>query len=302
MVYVLLDHNEIYMGDLGERTKNTIIGFAIGVASILPGISGGIMAVLFGVYERLIEDLALLRTRIRTDFWFIFTIGVGLVIGMVAATFGVGFLIDNFYMFSMFMFVGMIMGQLPEVYGISREDAPKIKPVHIVCFIIGTIVMLTLMFFDKGGTESLTDHTITSAILLFASGAIIAISKAVPGISGSSLLLALGLYVLTIDAVRDFDIFLILFLGLGVIVGLLVFAKIMDALIKKYRAPTYFAILGLTFGSIFVIVDEIIKEVGDFSVGDVGIGVIAVVVGVVISLALNVYCRRYRVCEEPVAA
>lgn len=275
-----------------KDAKNFIIGLIVGIASILPGVSGGLIAVLCGVYERLIEDLSDLRHKLFSDFRFLLFIGTGLVIGMLAITLILDFTMEAYLLPCMALFFGLILAQVPEVYSLTGyEKGAKPTVAEIIWLLIGLAITVTLMFYHSAEEGVNTaDHSLFNMLLFFICGVILAISKIMPGISGSSLLIALGLFEATIGSIADFDLYFIIPLGVGVIIGALGFAKIMKYCITNYRSHTYMLIMGLTIGSLLIIVQEIVFM--NPSVLDIVISVIMAIVGVAVSYGFTLYGKR----------
>ncbi|MCL2786743.1 MAG: DUF368 domain-containing protein, partial [Methanomassiliicoccaceae archaeon] len=173
--------------DAKEGSNNFIIGFLIGAASTLPGISGGVVAVLLRVYERLIYDVSHIRTMIRKDFWFLATLGIGILLGLVALMYVTKYMMTEYQLATMFLFVGLIIGQLPELMRITRKGEPT-KPSHVVWLSIGLAAMIALLtlelFSGEGGGEAFINSSGTAVgiLLAFLVGSIFASSKIIPGI------------------------------------------------------------------------------------------------------------------------
>jgi len=271
-----------------EGSDNFIVGFLVGAVSWLPGISGGIVAVVFGVYERLIDDLNNLRTKIREDFWFLFTLGAGIALGMLVMVFVIDYLMGAYLLATMFLFVGLIMGQLPTLIKITKRGEPT-KGSHTLCFSLGIVAMMLLLLLKLhlGGEENgnVIEHSglLIGIVLSFFAGAVFAVSKIVPGISGSTVLLALGLFTWMNHAITSFNLLYLLPFGIGFVLAVFMFAKIMGHILKEYHHFVYYFITGLTVGSIILII-AITEIVG---LHDVLIGCAAVVAGVLISLGIS---------------
>lgn len=266
-----------------DRIRTFFAGILVGIGSMLPGISGAVMAVCFGIYERLISDLADVVHKIRSDFVFILIVAIGIIIGMVGVSFGLKYMLDNFEIIAMFFFLGLIVGQLPELFNLTNDNE-KITKYNAVAFIIGFLIMM--VFLVVGAAEDIEiKHDLTSVLLMIGVGIILAISKLAPGISGSTVLLALGLYYPFTAAMTDFDMFILVPILIGLIVGILGFAKVMDYALRNHRKTTYCAIFGLTIGSIPVVFDYAISD--GVSTTDWIFGIIAIVLGIGLSLLFS---------------
>ena len=278
---------------LKNDSKTMLIGTVVGIASILPGVSGGLIAILCGIYERLIEDLSDLRHKLFSDFRFLFTVGLGLLIGMMVCAIVLDYTLNVFKIACMAFFFGLILAQIPDVYELSGHDIKSgLTMSQIMSFIFGLGVIVVLMFVnttDGAGIQP-EEHTLTNMVLFMICGILLAISKIMPGISGSSLLIALGLFDVTISSMAHLDFYFLVPLGIGLVIGVLGFAKVMDRCLKNYRTQTYFLIMGLTIGSLLIIVQELVM-MGP-GIGDIVSAIIAAIVGVAVSYGFSVYGKR----------
>jgi len=275
-----------------DHLRTFLNGVVAGIASILPGVSGGLILVLCGTYERLIEDISKLREKLKPEFLYLVAIAVGLVVGMLACTLLLDRILDEFAAPLMALFFGLIVAQVPEVWKLTgHEKGTKLPLSSVVCMAIGLGLIIALMVINGTGNEVDTeDHSFGNLMLFGLCGVVLAISKVMPGISGSSLLIALGLFDVTIHSVADLDIYFIAPLGVGLLIGLFGFAKVMDFCLKRYRTQTYMLIMGLTIGSLLVIIQELINE--SLDIWGWAICAVMVVLGVLTSYAFTLYGRK----------
>ncbi len=275
-----------------DHLRTFLNGVVAGIASILPGVSGGLILVLCGTYERLIEDISKLREKLKPEFLYLISIAVGLVVGMVACTILLDKILDEFAAPLMALFFGLIVAQIPEVWKLTgHEKGTKLPLSSVVCMAIGLGLIIALMIINGTGNEVDTeDHSFGNMILFGLCGVVLAISKVMPGISGSSLLIALGLFDVTIHSVAHLDVYFIAPLCVGLLIGLFGFAKVMDFCLKRYRTQTYMLIMGLTIGSLLVIIQELINE--SLDVWEWAICAVMVVLGVAASYAFTLYGRK----------
>jgi putative membrane protein len=282
--------------DAKEGSNNFIIGFLIGAASTIPGISGGVVAVLFRVYERLIYDVSHLRAKLKEEFWFILTIGLGILLGLVLLMFVMKFVINEYELAAMFLFAGLILGQLPDLVRITKNNEPT-KTSHLMWLYVGLAVMTILLIAEiyNGGGEigSGSGTTIldgygpmVGVLAAFVVGAIFASSKIVPGISGTTVLIAMGLYMWTINIVTEFQLLYLIPFTIGFVAAIFLSAKVMHHIIKKYHSALYYFIVGLTVGSLMLITILSYHRLID-GLMDIGIACAALSAGVVMSVLLS---------------
>ena len=277
---------------LKDHLRSFINGVVTGIASILPGVSGGLILVLCGSYERLIEDISELRQKIRPEFFFLVAIASGLLVGMLACTLFLDWTLDRFAAPMMAFFFGLIVAQIPEVWKLTGyEKGSKISVASIVCLAVGLGIIIALMVVNGGGRVVDTDdHSVGNMVLFALCGIVLAVSKVMPGISGSSLLIALGLFEVTISSVAHLDMYFIAPLCIGLLIGLFGFAKVMDMCLKRFRTETYMLIMGLTVGSLMIIIQELVNDSMD-AAGWV-VCIVMAVLGVIGSYAFTLYGRK----------
>ncbi|MCL1979015.1 MAG: DUF368 domain-containing protein [Methanomassiliicoccaceae archaeon] len=260
--------------------KKFLIGALLGIISFVPGVSGVVLAVTLGVYERIVEDIADIFHKIRQDFNFLMVIGLGLLFGMVIASFGLKYVIDNYTIAAMMLFLGMILGQIPQLW---KYTLPEVKPskTDITALVIGVLIMCLFLVF-RVSEDVEVGHDVASILLMLLIGVIYAIAHIAPGISGSTLLLAIGLLYLPMEVISSFDFVLLLPFAIGTAVGLIGFARTVHYAISNYRKTTYMMIFGLTIGSFLVVFKEAYSAYGGAE--DILFGAIALAVGILVSL------------------
>ncbi|OON95425.1 MAG: hypothetical protein ATN36_08415 [Epulopiscium sp. Nele67-Bin005] len=234
--------------------RNVLIGIILGMANVIPGVSAGTMAVIFKIYDQLLDSISLDINKIKKNFKFLVEIGVGVVVGILVFARIITFLYENFSMQTSFVFMGVIVGSIPMIYKkVSHEG--KIKPTGIVLFAI-PLAFMVYMSLSGEGTENaiiIRELDLMSGLWLGVAGAVAAFSMIIPGISGSFMLLTLGVYTTILTAVSELNIMIIMPVGIGVLVGLIGGSKLVRVLMKNYTQATYLVILGLVVGSIFAI-------------------------------------------------
>ena len=243
--------------------KLFFIGIILGVANVIPGVSGGTIAVVFNVYDRLIGVITINIKKILSEWKFILPLGLGMVAGIIGFSKILTFLFEHYPMQTNLFFVGIIAGSIPLIYrkikSSMKEVSEKNKKVPffttILCCVIFLGIMIIMTVFKDVSTSTViyTELSLPLFFLLLVSGALGAIAMIIPGISGSFLLLAIGTYATVIGSVSDFNIPLMIPTAIGILIGLLVGAYLVRTLMEKVPSQTYGAILGLIVGSIFTV-------------------------------------------------
>lgn len=273
-------------GKEGTKTlRGLVVGVLIGVAAMLPGISGAVMAVAFGIYERLVRDIAELRVYLRKDFRFLMILVIGVAIGTVLSAKILNVVLDEYPVPSQFLFAGLILGQMPAVYRMcGRAPGERLRTADWAALILGFAIMGSMIVADiMGGREDISvAHDAAGFILMFVIGLIVAVSALVPGISHSTILIVFGAMTVFTEAIGDLELFLLLPLALGVVVGALGFSKVVHYALENHHRTTSFLILGLTVGSLITLTFTTAADVS--SVVDAVAGIAAFVVGTVVSL------------------
>lgn len=226
---------------------NFFKGIAIGIGMIVPGFGGGTTAIVLGVYSDLISAVANIFKPTKEKIVFLFTIGIGAVVGILSLSKAIPWMIDAFRVPMMFLFIGAMFGSLPIL--ISQARIPKFSPGVIIWPIVGAAIVFLLSKIPENSLSAKGDGIFGILIIILA-GLLVAIALILPGISASYMLLILGLYESTLAAINNRDILYISLLGAGIIGGSFIFAKILESSIAKYSAPTFLIIIGFLLGSI----------------------------------------------------
>lgn len=239
-----------------------IKGFFMGIANIIPGFSGGTMAIILKIYDRFIYDLSDITKHPIKAIKDLFFIGIGLVIGMVFAMFTIALLLEKFPFPTIMLFVGLIIGSLPELFKESVKDN-KTKLNYL--FIIPTLAfMIIIPFLNLKDAE--LEISFKALSLIFLMGVISSVAMVIPGISGSFTLMAFGYYALILNTGTGFmkgfikgenvvdEFITMLVFTIACVIGILTISKIMGILLKKYKNAVYFAIIGFIVGSPFTII------------------------------------------------
>lgn len=288
-----------------RSVKDFLVGALVGVMSMMPGASGGIIAVIFGIYERLIADVADIRGKLLKDLRFIIPVGLGILVGLGVCAVGINALLERWEVPLMFFFAALILFQVPDIFRLSREpDGSRPSNGGIAACVIGFAVMIALIFvngFDSG--ISLVELDLTDIVLLFVIGVLLALSKVVPGLSGAAILLAIGLYAPFMNLIGDMDMSTIMDRAValipavvGFVVGVLGLAKAVDYLMTRYRTASYLCILGITVGSVVtVLVQAVEATTSDL----IALSVVGIIAGLLCGYILGKVSARY--AEETIS-
>lgn len=291
-------------GGIKSFFLDVVRGSAIGVAFIIPGFSGGSIAAILGIYEKLVGAIADIFKDFKKSILTLLPILIGMVCGILALLFPIGWALEAYPIPTVCIFVGLALGGLPSVTDKLRG---KIKPTNIIAFVLPLASAFSLSFLPIGSEIDLFSLGFGGYLLLFIVGLVGSSALVVPGISGSMLLLILGYYNPLVSMATDhllqgkdigISISVLATAGVGIVVGFILISKVMKKLLVTCPRGTYFAILGFIIGSIPTVFISTAKESGlEFSALMPGIGhwmvsAALLIVGVAASLFLVIFAKR----------
>ena len=279
-------------------------GVAIGVAFIIPGFSGGSVAAILGIYEKLVGAIADVFKSFKKSIMTLLPIGIGMIIGIASLIFPLSWALEKFPFPTVCLFVGLAIGGLPSV---TDKLSGKIKPTNVFACAIPLLFALSLSFLPIGNDVNLFGLNFGGYILLFIIGIVGSAALVVPGISGSMLLLIFGYYNPILNMVTEHllmgkdvgaSILVLAITALGIAFGFVFISFIMKWLLKNYPRGTYFAILGFIIGSIPTVYISTAKESGytiatlPSSVWHWIMCVVMLAVGFLLSFSLVLYSKK----------
>lgn len=236
---------------MNSHLKNLISGLIVGIANIIPGVSGGTMAVILGVYQPMIEIMGL--KNVRKNIPFIVPFGIGMLAGIIAFSNIIQFLLANFEMATKFSFIGLILGSVPLIWKNASSYGSKLKNSSLAAFVAAFLFMLAMNLANAGNPDIITELSPAIAVRFIVVAAISSFAMILPGLSGSFVMLLLGIYPSFLAAISRFDIIMLIPIGCGLVIGLVLGSRLVAFLLEKLPQATYFAILGLILGSLFAL-------------------------------------------------
>lgn len=269
-----------------EHIINVLKGVVIGVANAIPGVSGGTMMVIMKVFDRLLGAVTLNLKKLKENFVFLLTIIIGMGIGVILSAKVLNICFENFYVQTQFFFMGVVLGSLPMIYKEATKEK-KLEPIHLIPFAIGLGVIIGVTVISMSATNSvITSLTPVTFFYLLVISVVAAAAMIMPGLSGSLVLLILGGYQTVINAVDEMNIMVLIPVGIGIILGILLCAKVITLCLKKWQRGTYAVILGLIVGSFYAIwpretIDSVTGEITGASFEFNSTGIIAIVIGII---------------------
>lgn len=229
--------------------KNIAKGIAIGVAVLVPGASGGTTAIVLGVYDRLIHSIGSFSSEWKKNMQFLFQLGSGCILGILLFSRLMETAMTSIPHIMKFLFIGAIIGGLPALLRKTVSAGQQCLWDYVFLAAGFAAVLLTLA---KPGViiNMAVEKGLSGYLSLLGAGVIIAVAMVLPGISASFMLLALGMYDITLTAVGDFDITFLIPIGLGVAAGTLGSVKVIEKLLQVHPRKTYMLIVGFIVGSL----------------------------------------------------
>ena len=279
-----------------EVAKGGILGAFIGLAVIVPGVSGSAVAIIFRLYEKLLYALGGIFRRFKESARFLLPIALGGIVGLAAGFFGVRFLLNLLPFAIVALFAGLMLGAFPAVTDEIKGEKPT--PLRIILFLLGLLFPIGLSALSVFGTPdmlSLENLSWYHYILFLLVGYAIAVTQLVPGLSATALLMTFGCFTPLMNSVsltywQENPMVLLVYacLAVGFILGLLTFSNGLSRLLEKKRAPAFYTIAGLSLGSIVTMFfnPEIVEVYESWTIGaamwrELGIGMALFGIGII---------------------
>lgn len=243
---------------------------------IIPGVSGGSMAMILGIYDKLISSVSSFLKHKKESFQFLMLTAVGGLLGIFLFSKPLAYLLENHPVPTLYCFMGAVVGGVPLIFGKTQVKKFTLNGLFYVT--VGIFIVLAISFLPlEHAEESSQTGGVQGAIVLILAGFIAAAALILPGISGSYLLLILGLYDETMKAISELYLPYLIPLAIGILLGIVLTAKILENAMKLFPQQTYLMILGFVLGSLVEVFPgipkgyEIILCIVTFLVGFVAI-------------------------------
>ncbi len=214
---------------------------------LIPGVSGGTMAIILGIYDELISAVSNIFKRFKYSFLFILQVAVGGIAGILLFSKLILNLIREYELPMMYLFMGAMLGSIPSLY--KKGNTGRFNPLNILWALIGAGLVYALNFLPKS-SFTVVPSDFKSYAMLFLCGIIIAVALVLPGISTSHILLILGMYEAVWGAVSGLNFVYLLPIFLGALTGIMLSAKILDRAMTRFPRQTYMLIIGFVLASI----------------------------------------------------
>ncbi len=241
-----------------KPVKTILKGFTIGSSMLIPGVSGGTMAMMLNIYSDLIASINSIKKDFKNNAKFLIFFCIGAVSGMILLAKPLSFLVNTFELQMMYLFIGAIAGSIPLIYHQSGTRRVSFKTVLYP--IIGMSIILLLEFLPENLFPETTAGGFMGFLGLFIAGFVAAVALILPGISLSHMLLLMGLYAPTMNAISTFNILYLIPLAVGLLFGIFLTTKTLDKLMSRHTEATFLIILGFIIGSVIDVFPKVFPE------------------------------------------
>ena len=219
---------------------NFLKGIIVGIGGIAPGLSGSVLLVILGLYQKAINAIGTLFKDFKNNVKFLFPLVLGFGVGVIIFSKIVDFLLGNYEMYTRYAFLGLVLGTIPLFYKEVKKEGFNKK--YYIYIVVAAIIGLSVFFFNKNLFPAVTNPNLFQSVLL---GVAVAGSSIVPGVDSAVILSSLGLYELYVSSLADFNLSILIPAGFGLVIGALVISFIINKLIKRFYTATFSIIFGL---------------------------------------------------------
>lgn len=246
---------------------NMAKGGAIGLAMIIPGVSGGTLAVLLGVYDKIIDSVGNLFKKFKESFLFLLPIAIGAVLAFAALYYPLKYALQYAPFPTIMLFAGLMLGSIPDL--VKKSEKNGFRKFDTIGLVLACCLVVGICFIPNLGDVDLSANMqVWQYFLLLFMGMLASCALVVPGVSGSMLMLIFGYYqplLATISALKvsfGHSLLVLATFAVGLIIGFFTIAKLMQLLLKRFRRATYWSIVGFVIGSIPAVIITFFHEYG----------------------------------------
>lgn len=220
--------------------KNFFKGIIVGIGGIAPGLSGSVLLVIFGLYEKTIEAVSTVFKNFKKSVLFLFPLVCGFGIGVIIFGKVVNFFLESYPMQTAFAFLGLVLGTIPLFWREVRKEG--FKPVYYFVIAISAVLGFVMFTLNPASFPQISNPTLFQSVLL---GVAVAGSAIVPGVDSAVILSTLGLYKLYVNSIDNLDFSILLPAAVGLAIGALVISFVVNFFIKRFYTATFSVIFGL---------------------------------------------------------
>jgi len=257
---------------------NFFKGIAIGAGAILPGISSGVLCVIMGIYETLLDKVLNVFRDFKNNIKYLLPIGLGAICGIVLFGNILKYLFNEYLFQTSYIFIGLILGSIPILFK-QINSKSKFRLHYILYMLFAFALGMLMVYLEK---QVITTENINfSFVYLILSGMAMSIGVIVPGVSSTVILMLFGVYSVYLSAVATVYFPVLIPIGIGLILGSIICMKITKILLNNFYAQTFYAIIGFTLGSILILYPGFTFNLDGL------IGILCVILGIIIANLFN---------------
>lgn len=235
-------------------------GVVIGIGFVLPGASGGVIAISLGLYEKMLAAIRNVLSEFKKSVMFLLPIGIGGVIGVLLTSNVLKLVIETQEAAVLSLFCGFVLGSIPTLFEETRRDGRLfVGPKDAILMLCGFGFAVLFGLLDTTATveAAAAAGCALPPLLAMLAGAVLAVGVVVPGLSSSFLLVYLGLYRAILVSIAELYLPTLFFAGVGGALAALLLILLMHVLLQKYHAASYFTVIGIAVGSMMLILPQI---------------------------------------------
>ncbi len=278
-----------------KQLENLILilkGFILGIANIIPGVSGGTLAMTMGIYEDIIKSISSILKTPKKSLKLLLYLGIGAALSILILSKLLNYTLTNYAFATTLFFIGLIVGGFPLL--LKKAKGHKVSLGYLLSFLSTTSLVIILRLLQTSeNTVSLNNISLFTIIILLLVGMLAASTMVIPGVSGSFVLMLIGFYkpiLNTISNITKFNLLghnllILVPFGIGVLLGIVLTAKLIEYLLKKYEIYTYYGIYGFILASILVLILNVYNKAT--GIPEVVIGILLVLLGTFIGYKLG---------------
>lgn len=268
-----------------------IKGFFIGIAKIIPGVSGAMLAISMGIYEKAMKAISYFFDDAITNFKFLFSLGIGAILAVILTSNIILYFLTNYYLPTILLFIGLICGGIPMLF--KKIDIKKLKKIDYFIFLFS---FLFVFFLSSIGSQNIfvnLDHSVVRFFLYFLIGFIDCVTMIIPGISGTAVMMLLGCYDLLLNLLGSLGSFsqivenitlLIPFIS-GIIITIILLSRLMTYLFEYKQSKAYCGIIGFSLSSIVILLKNIFNNT--YTTSQIFVSILLFILGFYISFQLE---------------
>ena len=267
--------------------QELIKGIIIGIAKIIPGLSGAVLMISFNLYDRALQAITRFLDNPKKNFFFLLNLGIGVVLGIVLFSKVISFFLTHYYLYTTMLFLGLIIGGLPTI----KNKLSTQKSLYLLS-LISFIIMIILTLSTKTNHYTLK-HNFIDIIVFFSAGLLEAIGTVLPGISSTALLMLIGVYdnyiailgnSLNLTALGE-TLYFVLPFSIGLLLGIIVISLLVNFLFRSYQEQTFAVIFGISLATILTLLIRLVPYLTTFTA--IIISLIMIAIGYILTNKLT---------------